>query len=85
MTWWKVSNPMKNVTIRFCKIWLHNRFFATRVAAFVKNETGIEVELDSTGKIGEFTVWVDGELVETKDQLKFPDKDKILHAIKKKL
>jgi hypothetical protein len=55
------------------------------VAAFVKNESGIEVELDSTGKMGEFTVWVGGELVEKKDQLKFPDKNKILDAIMQKL
>jgi len=55
------------------------------VAAFVKDETGIDVELDSTGKIGEFTVWVDGKLVEKKDQLKFPDKKKILNSIKKNL
>jgi hypothetical protein len=55
------------------------------VAAFVKDKSGIEVELDSTGKIGEFTVWVDGELVEKKDQLKFPDKNKILDAILKKV
>jgi leucyl aminopeptidase (aminopeptidase T) len=55
------------------------------VAAFVKNESGIEMKLDSTGIIGEFTVWIDGELVEKKDQLKFPDKNKILKAIKQKL
>ena len=55
------------------------------MAAFVKNESGIEVELDSTGKIGEFTVWVGGELVERKDQLKFPDKHKILNAIMQKV
>jgi uncharacterized protein YuzE len=55
------------------------------VAAFVKNESGIEIKLDSTGKIGEFTVWMDGELIEQKEQLKFPDKNKILKAIKQKL
>ena len=53
------------------------------MAAFVKNESGIEVELDSSGKIGEFTVWVEGKLVENKNRLKFPDKNKILSAIKK--
>jgi uncharacterized protein YuzE len=55
------------------------------VAAFVKNESGIEIKLDSTGKIGEFTVWMDGELIEQKEQLKFPDKNRILKAIKQKL
>lgn len=59
--------------------------FASRVAAFVKSESGIEVELDSTGKIGEFTVWVEGELIEEKDRFKFPDKVRILKAIKQKL
>jgi uncharacterized protein YuzE len=55
------------------------------VAAFVKTESGIEVELDSTGKIGEFTVWVGGKLVEKKDRLKFPNKNKILKTIKQRL
>ena len=55
------------------------------MAAFVKNESGIEVELDSSGKIGEFTVWVAGKLVEKKDKFKFPDKNKILKAIKQEL
>jgi len=55
------------------------------VAAFIKNESGIEIELDSSGKIGEFTVWVEGKLVENKDKLKFPDKNKILAAIKQEL
>lgn len=55
------------------------------MAAFVKTESGIEVELDSTGKIGEFTVWVNGKLVEKKDRLKFPNKNKILKTIKQKL
>ena len=59
--------------------------FAARVAAFIKKESGIEVELDSSGKIGEFTVWVDGKLVEKKGRLIFPDKNKILDAIKKEI
>lgn len=58
---------------------------ASRVAAFIKRESGIEVKLDSTGKIGEFSVWVNGELVVQKDQLKFPDKNKILKEINQKL
>ncbi len=55
------------------------------MAAFIKNESGIEVEIDSGGKIGEFTVWVDGKLVEKKDKLKFPDKKKILAVIQQEL
>jgi len=55
------------------------------VAAFIKSESEIEVELDSTGKIGEFTVWVDGKLVDKKGRLSFPDKKKILDAVKQAL
>jgi len=55
------------------------------VADFIKNESGIEVEIDSGGKIGEFTVWVDGKLVAKKDMLKFPDKKKILAAVQQEL
>ena len=55
------------------------------MADFIKNESGIEVEIDSGGKIGEFTVWVDGKLVEKKDRLKFPDKKKILAAVQQEL
>ncbi len=76
---------MKNVIIRYCKIWIHNRLFAVRVAAFIKNESGIEVEIDPGGKIGEFTVWVDGKQVAKKGFLKFPNKEKILAAIQKEL
>ena len=76
---------MESVIIRYCKIWVHNHFFAVRAAAFIKNEAKIEVDLDSTGKIGEFTVWVNDKLVEKKDRLKFPDKEKILRAIQKEL
>ncbi len=55
------------------------------MAAFIKDESGIEVNIDSGGKIGEFTVWVDGKLVEKKHKLKFPDKRKILAAIQQEL
>lgn len=55
------------------------------MAAFIKSESEIEVELDSTGKIGEFTVWVDGKLVDKKGRLSFPDKKKILDAVKQAL
>ena len=59
--------------------------FASRVAAFIKHETGITVKTDPGGKIGEFSVWADGTLVQKKDKFKFPDKYKILDAVKKEL
>ena len=49
-------------------------FFAARAATYIKSESGIDLELDSRGRTGEFTVWVDGRLVEEKDKFKFPDK-----------
>ncbi len=55
------------------------------MAAFIKDESGIEVELDSGGKIGEFTVWVHGKLVEKKGKFKFPDKHKILNIVNQEL
>ena len=55
------------------------------MAAFIKKETGIEVETDPSGKLGEFTVWVDGKRVEEKGRLKFPDKDRILDAVRKEM
>lgn len=55
------------------------------MAAFVEKESGIKVDLDASGRIGEFTVWVDGELVEKKGQLELPDKNRILAAITEKL
>lgn len=52
-----------------------------RVADYLKKEAGIEVEKDSGGQIGEFTVWVDGKCVIKKKFLKFPEKEQILAAI----
>jgi hypothetical protein len=50
------------------------------VAAFLEN-AGIEAELDSGGKMGEFTVWIDDKLVVKKRFLRFPEKEKILAAV----
>jgi len=58
---------------------------AVRVANFIKSESGIDVEIDSMGKIGEFTVWVDDKLIEKKRFFGFPNKEKILAAIQKEL
>ena len=56
---------------------------AARVAKYIKQESGLEVEIDSRGKIGEFTVWVDGQQLELspKGFFKLPDKKKILAAV----
>lgn len=53
----------------------------------MKSESGIDAKLDLGGKIGEFTVWVDEKQIEIKPKgfLKFPDKDKILAAVKQEL
>ena len=55
------------------------------MAAYIKKESGIEVGLDSKGRIGELSVWVDGKLIEKKDGLLFPDKNRILDSVKQAL
>ncbi len=47
----------------------------------MKLKSGIEAEVDSGGKFGEFTVWVDDILVAKKGFLRFPKKEKILAAV----
>jgi hypothetical protein len=51
----------------------------------MKNESGIEAELDSKGKIGELTVWVDEKLVAKKGLFKFPEKKKILSMVQQEM
>jgi hypothetical protein len=51
----------------------------------MKSESGIEARIDSSGKIGEFTVWVDDKRVIKKNFLKFPDKKKILAAVQQEM
>jgi len=55
------------------------------VAEFLNREARIEAEIDKGGRVGEFTVWVDGKLVVKKGFFKFPDKEKILAAIKQEM
>ena len=55
------------------------------MAAYIEDESGISVSIDSGGKIGEFTVWVNGKLVEEKDKLRFPDRKKILASVQQAL
>ena len=62
-----------------------NKEGASRECAHIKKESGIDVELDSKGRIGELTVWVDGKLVEKKDGFIFPDKNRILNSVKQAL
>ncbi len=55
------------------------------MAAFLKRQSGIEAEIDSGGRIGEFSVWVGDKLVAKKGSLKFPDREKILAAVKQEM
>ncbi len=55
------------------------------MADFLKQKSGIEAEIDSGGRIGEFSVWVDEKLVAEKGSLKFPDREKILAAVKQEM
>ncbi len=71
---------MKEVVIRYCRVWLHNHMYAVRVAAFMHQASEIETRLDSKGKIGELTVWVGDSLVVKKGLFKFPDKKDVLAA-----
>lgn len=52
----------------------------------MRRQAGIDAETDAGGKIGEFTVWVDGKCVGRKDQfLKFPGKERLLAAVQEEL
>ena len=52
------------------------------MAAVLKQETGIDPELIE-GKRGEFTVWVDDELIAQKDANGFPSEEDVLAAVRK--
>ena len=54
------------------------------MAALVKAETGIDLELIEGGR-GEFTVWVGEEVVAKKDSLGFPSDQEALTAIQQAL
>ena len=53
------------------------------MAAVLKKETGIDPDLVE-GKRGEFTVWIDDELIAQKDALGFPSDDDVLAAVRKR-
>jgi predicted Rdx family selenoprotein len=50
------------------------------VAALIKNELGLDTDLESGGR-GEFTVWVDGVKVAEKSRTGFPAEPALLDAV----
>ena len=54
------------------------------MAAEIKDELGVETELVKGGR-GEFTVWVDDEMVAKKGWFRFPPVEKILANVKEAL
>jgi hypothetical protein len=52
------------------------------VAALIEQETGVQPEL-LEGKRGEFSVWVEDELVAQKDTRGFPSEDRVMAAVRK--
>jgi len=52
------------------------------VADLLKEEFGLETML-TPGGVGEFTVWVDGNLVAEKGSAGFPSEPEILDAVKR--
>jgi hypothetical protein len=51
------------------------------VAAMIKSKLGVEPELIEGGR-GEFTVWLDDELIAKKGWFKFPSEEKIIAELK---
>jgi hypothetical protein len=54
------------------------------VAALIKEKLGIDAELSEGGR-GEFTVWVDDDVVARKDAEGFPSEDQALAAVQQAL
>jgi hypothetical protein len=52
------------------------------VAALIEQEIGVETDLIE-GKRGEFSVWVDDELIAQKDTQGFPSEDDVVAAVRK--
>ena len=52
------------------------------MAAFIKDELGIDSELSEGGR-GEFTVWVGDAVVAKKDLQGFPSDEDVLAAVKR--
>ena len=51
------------------------------MAAYIREQAGIETRLDSRGRVGELTVWVGDQLVTRKGLFKFPKKEDVLAAV----
>jgi hypothetical protein len=47
----------------------------------LKKDLGVDVEIVG-GKTGEFTVWVDDEIVAQKGWIRFPSNQKVLEAVR---
>jgi hypothetical protein len=54
------------------------------VATLLKNEIGIEPQL-LQGRMGEFSVWLDGKLIVKKGWLKIPSDERVLEAVQNAL
>jgi len=54
------------------------------VAALLKGEIGIEPQLVQ-GRMGEFSVWLDGMLIVKKGWLKLPPDERVLKAVRNAL
>jgi hypothetical protein len=51
------------------------------VAELIRRELGVEAELVE-GKLGEFTVWVDDQMVAKKGWLRFPSDQGVLSEVR---
>ncbi len=51
------------------------------MAAHLKQDLGVVAEL-AVGNPGEFTVWVDGQMVAEKDWRGFPEPDDVVDAVR---
>jgi Rdx family len=51
------------------------------VAALIKEDSGVTAELVE-GRRGEFTVWVDDEIVARKDERGFPSEESAVAAVR---
>ena len=54
------------------------------MAALIESETGVGVRLQG-GSLGEFSVWLDGELVAKKGWIKLPPDEQVLAAVRRAL
>jgi hypothetical protein len=72
---------MKKVTIRQCPVLAGTREYAAGLAAALKREPGVEVDVVE-GDMGETTVMVDGRTVARKWLLFKPSLEQVLIAVR---